>query len=80
MDQADIVYLHDPDEHWVEAISQAYPTLAELRAQGVIGRIGVGMTSFPRARPGTLSPRWHRTVSEHQWYRGIEDDPPPAAA
>ncbi len=43
MDRADIVYLHDPDDHWAEAVGQAFPALADLRAQGVIGRIGVGM-------------------------------------
>lgn len=46
MDRVDIVYLHDPDDHWVEAINEAYPALADLRAQGVIGRIGVGMNQW----------------------------------
>ncbi|MGH3696138.1 MAG: aldo/keto reductase [Pseudonocardiaceae bacterium] len=46
MDRIDIVYLHDPDDHWTEAVSEAYPALAELRAQGVIGRIGVGMNQW----------------------------------
>lgn len=42
-DRLDIVYLHDPDEHWREAADEAMPTLAELRDQGVIGAIGAGM-------------------------------------
>jgi len=42
-DRVDIVYLHDPDEHWPEASAQAVPALAELRDQGVIGAVGVGM-------------------------------------
>lgn len=46
MDRVDIVYLHDPDDHWSAAISEAYPALADLRAQGVIGRIGVGMNQW----------------------------------
>jgi D-threo-aldose 1-dehydrogenase len=37
------VYLHDPDEHWREVLDTAYPTLEELRAQGVISAIGAGM-------------------------------------
>src|SRR4029077_5796291 len=34
---------HDPDDHWESAISEAYPALAELRAQGVVSAIGAGM-------------------------------------
>jgi aryl-alcohol dehydrogenase-like predicted oxidoreductase len=37
------VYLHDPDEHWPQAAAEAVPALAELRDQGVIGAVGVGM-------------------------------------
>lgn len=43
LDRVDIVLVHDPDEHWSEAVEQAYPALHDLRAQGVIGAIGVGM-------------------------------------
>ncbi|WP_327003827.1 aldo/keto reductase [Dactylosporangium sp. NBC_01737] len=43
LDRIDIVYLHDPDEHWQQAATEAVPTLAELRDQGVIGAIGAGM-------------------------------------
>ena len=43
MDRIDIVYIHDPDDHWQEAIDDAYPALHELRAQGVVGAIGAGM-------------------------------------
>lgn len=42
-DRLDVVYIHDPDEHWEEAISGAVPTLSELRDQGVIGAYGAGM-------------------------------------
>lgn len=42
-DRIDIVYVHDPDEHEAEAIRGAIPTLVELREQGVIGAVGVGM-------------------------------------
>jgi D-threo-aldose 1-dehydrogenase len=43
LDRLDIVYLHDPDEHWTQAADQAMPALAELRDQGVISAIGAGM-------------------------------------
>lgn len=43
LDRVDIVLIHDPDDHWAEAVDQAYPTLARLRDEGVVGAIGVGM-------------------------------------
>jgi D-threo-aldose 1-dehydrogenase len=43
LDRLDIVYLHDPDDHWRQAADEAMPTLADLRDQGVIGAIGAGM-------------------------------------
>jgi D-threo-aldose 1-dehydrogenase len=43
LDRLDIVYLHDPDDHWQQAADEAMPALAELREQGVIGAIGAGM-------------------------------------
>ena len=43
LDRLDIVHLHDPDDHFTEAIDQAYPALERLRAEGVVGAIGVGM-------------------------------------
>lgn len=43
LDRIDIVYLHDPDDHWAQASGTALPTLLELRDQGVIGAVGVGM-------------------------------------
>ncbi|MET8942709.1 aldo/keto reductase [Streptomyces sp. NPDC004542] len=42
-DRLDIVYLHDPDEHWRQAADEAMPALADLRDQGVVGAIGAGM-------------------------------------
>ncbi|WP_216852974.1 aldo/keto reductase [Phytoactinopolyspora halotolerans] len=42
-DHVDIVYLHDPDDHWEEAASAGFGTLDELRSQGVVRAIGVGM-------------------------------------
>ncbi|MGI5521345.1 aldo/keto reductase [Micromonospora sp. CA-259024] len=43
LDRVDVVYLHDPDEHWEQAAHEAVPALVELREQGVIGAVGVGM-------------------------------------
>lgn len=43
MDQVDIVLIHDPDEHGQQALTQAYPALERLRAEGVMRAIGVGM-------------------------------------
>lgn len=43
LDRVDVLYIHDPDEHWEQAVIEAYPTLARLRDDGVVGAIGVGM-------------------------------------
>jgi D-threo-aldose 1-dehydrogenase len=43
LDRIDILYLHDPDHHWAQAIAGAYPALEQLRADGVVRAIGVGM-------------------------------------
>ncbi|GII77373.1 oxidoreductase [Sphaerisporangium rufum] len=43
LDRFDLVLIHDPDDHWEQAAGEAYPALAELRDQGVIGAIGAGM-------------------------------------
>jgi D-threo-aldose 1-dehydrogenase len=42
-DRLDIVYLHDPDDHYRAALTEAYPALHELRDQGVVRAIGAGM-------------------------------------
>ncbi|MFJ4466452.1 aldo/keto reductase [Streptomyces sp. NPDC089424] len=43
LDRVDVVYLHDPDDHAETAFREGYPALEELRSQGVVGAIGVGM-------------------------------------
>lgn len=43
LDRVDIVYLHDPDDHYHDALRYAYPALEELRGQGVVSAIGAGM-------------------------------------
>ncbi len=47
LERVDYVHMHDPDDHIREAVDVVFPTLAELRDQGVIGAIGVG-TNFGR--------------------------------
>ncbi|MGV7750512.1 aldo/keto reductase, partial [Mycobacterium kansasii] len=42
-DRIDVVYVHDPDEHFAEAMDGAFPALDELRRQGVIASYGAGM-------------------------------------
>lgn len=51
LDRVDIVYLHDPDDHWEQAAREALPGLTELRDQGVVRAVGAGMNrSAPLAR------------------------------
>ena len=39
----DIAYIHDADDRIGEAIEKSYPVLSELRSQGILKGIGVGM-------------------------------------
>ena len=43
LDRLDILWIHDPDTHWEQAIGGAYPALAKLRSEGVVSAIGAGM-------------------------------------
>jgi D-threo-aldose 1-dehydrogenase len=43
LDRVDIALIHDPDAHGEQALCEAYPALARLRAEGVVRAIGVGM-------------------------------------
>ncbi len=47
LDRVDIVYLHDPDDHFEDAVTSAFPALLELREQGVVDAIGAGMNQVP---------------------------------
>jgi D-threo-aldose 1-dehydrogenase len=47
LDRIDIAYVHDPDDHFEEAVLGALPALVELRRQGVLKAIGVGMNQTP---------------------------------
>ncbi|SEF84656.1 D-threo-aldose 1-dehydrogenase [Nonomuraea solani] len=43
LDAFDLLLIHDPDDHWEQAVRYAYPALERLRAQGGVRAIGVGM-------------------------------------
>ena len=45
LDRVDIALIHDPDDFMGQAADEAYPALAELRAQGVVRAIGAGMNA-----------------------------------
>lgn len=46
VNRVDIVHIHDPDAHMHQAMTEAFPALAELRDQGVIEAIGVGINQW----------------------------------
>jgi D-threo-aldose 1-dehydrogenase len=43
LDRIDILHIHDPDDHWDDAMRGAYPALHKLREQGAIRAISAGM-------------------------------------
>ncbi len=49
-DRVDVVLVHDPDadnvDHEQDALNEAFPTLIDLREQGVIGAVGSGMNQW----------------------------------
>ena len=45
LDRVDIALIHDPDDFLGQAADEAYPALAELRAQGTVRAVGAGMNS-----------------------------------
>lgn len=47
LDRFDILYLHDPDDHFEQACTEGIQTLIELREQGVVRAVGAGMNSAP---------------------------------
>lgn len=55
VDRVDVAYLHDPDDHEDEVYRSAYPALARLREEKVVGAIGVGMNQS--AMPARLVSR-----------------------
>lgn len=45
-DRIDIVFIHDPDDHWQEAVDGAVPELERMRDEGIIGAWGAGMNQW----------------------------------
>jgi D-threo-aldose 1-dehydrogenase len=43
LEHIDIALVHDPDDHFAEALDQALPALADMRAEGIVGAVGLGM-------------------------------------
>jgi D-threo-aldose 1-dehydrogenase len=46
LERIDILYVHDPDDYYEQALTQAFPVLLELRAQGRVSAIGAGMNQW----------------------------------
>lgn len=46
LDHVDLLLIHDPDDYPEAALEEAYPTLDELRSQGVIRAVGSGMNQW----------------------------------
>lgn len=46
IDRVDIAYIHDPDDHGPQALTEAAAALVELREEGAISAWGVGMNSW----------------------------------
>ena len=44
LDRADMLFIHSPTHHYEVAMSESYPALAEMRSQGLVKAVGVGMT------------------------------------
>jgi aryl-alcohol dehydrogenase-like predicted oxidoreductase len=43
LNHVDVVHIHDPDDHYEDAIAHAFPALALMRDKGAIGAVGAGM-------------------------------------
>jgi D-threo-aldose 1-dehydrogenase len=46
-DRLDIALVHDPDAFLATATAESYPALQQLRDDGLVGRIGVGVCQVP---------------------------------
>jgi D-threo-aldose 1-dehydrogenase len=47
VDRVDIALIHDPDDYAAEALDGAYAALDQLRSEGTVGAVGVGMNQAP---------------------------------
>ena len=46
LDRVDVVMIHDPDDHFEQAVNETFPALYDLRSQGVVGAVGAGMNQW----------------------------------
>ena len=46
LDRVDILHIHDPDDHYDQAIAGAYPAIDKLRSEGVISGVSAGMNQW----------------------------------
>ncbi|MEV4039784.1 aldo/keto reductase [Streptomyces umbrinus] len=49
LDRIDVLHVHDPDEDFGAAVGEAYRALADLRTEGVIGAVSLGVNHAPVA-------------------------------
>jgi len=47
LDRVDVLHIHDPDDHFEEALAGSLVTLTRLRAEGSIGAVSAGMNQAP---------------------------------
>jgi D-threo-aldose 1-dehydrogenase len=47
VDRVDIALIHDPEDYAAEALDGAYAALDQLRSEGTVGAVGVGMNQAP---------------------------------
>jgi D-threo-aldose 1-dehydrogenase len=47
MDRVDVLHIHDPDDHFGEAVAGSLAVLTRLRADGDIGAVSAGMNQAP---------------------------------
>jgi D-threo-aldose 1-dehydrogenase len=43
LSRVDILHIHDPDQHYAEAVTEALPELVAMRKEGTIGAVSAGM-------------------------------------
>ena len=58
LDRIDIAFIHDPDDHWRDAIEGAWPALERLRSEGVIRAVGAGMNQSAMLTRFVRETRW----------------------
>ena len=46
LDRIEMLLIHDPEGRYEQAIGEAYPTIADLRSQGMVKAIGAGMNEW----------------------------------